>query len=160
MLSLGEGPDGRLVLRDVDTPIAFCLLQVPAIVARRDDPEMRSRIYPDATAGDAARNAEWHRLMDGELRHLFESAARTLERDLGAFDVARREVAFPAAHLTAWMTAINQARVVLAELHGFGESDLASTELDADDPRGAALVELQILGYVLQVLVERGLEGA
>lgn len=159
MLSLTELDDGRLALRGIDAPIAFCLLQVPLIVARRDDPEVRPRFHPDAIVGDTARNAEWHRLMDAELSHLFEAATRTLERDLGALDPAAREIVFPAAHLPAWMSAVNQARLVLAEQHHFGEADLSSPDLEAGDPRRAALAEVQILGYVLQVLVERGPEG-
>ncbi len=150
--------DGRLTLRGVEAAVAFCLLQVPTILARRDAPEVRKRLHPDAAHDDPDRNAEWHRLMDGELAHLFEAAGRTLEQDLSSLDGHRGEVAFPAAHLQAWLSAINQARIVLAQLHHFDAADMSRLELAAGDPRRAALAEVQILGYVLQVLVEHGLE--
>ena len=159
MLTLEGVEDGRLALRGVDAAIAFCLLQVPSIVSRRDAPEVRDRFYPEAVKGDPDRNAEWHRLMDSELRHLFEAAGTTMARDLEAIDARRREIVFPAAHLSAWMSAINQARLVLAEIHHFDESDMSRTDIQAEDPRSAALAEVQILGYVLQVLVESSLEG-
>ena len=70
---------------------------------------MNARLHPDLTPGDARRNAEWHRLMDGELRRLFEAAQVTMARDLEALDPNSDHIAFPATHLRAWMSAINQA---------------------------------------------------
>jgi len=155
--SLGED---RLVLTGVDPGIALCLSQIPAILAKRDSAGARERLHPDALPHDAARNAEWHRLMDAELRHLFEAAQRTLERDLQALDLGARRVEFPAAHLKAWMSALNQARIVLSEQHQFEADDMRRDDFTPGVPRDAALLQVQVLGYVLQVLVEHALEGA
>ncbi len=149
----------RLVLTGVDATIAFCLRQVPVILERRDAAGIRERLYPDAVPRDAARNAEWHRLMDSDLRRLFEAAQRTLEADLTGLDPRRGEIAFPTRHLRAWMSALNQARVVLTEQHQLDVHDMQRAELTADSPRDAALLQVQVLGLVLQVLVEHSLEG-
>jgi len=152
--------DGRLELAGIDFTVAYCLGRVHAVLAGRNDAGVRHRLHPDAVPGDAARNAQWHRLMDTELRHLFEAAQATFARDLEAFDPRTRRVAFPANHLRAWMSAINQARIVLAEQHQIDATDLQQTEFSPGSPRDSARLQVHVLGYVLQVLVEHALEGA
>ena len=109
---------------------------------------------------DVARNAEWHRLMGDELRHLFEAAAQTFARDLEGLDLPREEVRFPAAHLKAWLNAVNQARLVLSEEHQFGSADMQRDDFAAGSMRDAALLHVQLLGYVLHVLVEHSMGPA
>jgi tetraacyldisaccharide-1-P 4'-kinase len=96
--------------------------------------------------------------MDSELRHLFEAAADTLAADLRGFDRRRRQVVFPAGHLRAWMSAVNQTRVLLTELHGLEESDMQRTEYDPGSARDAALARVQLLGWLLETLVRHSLE--
>lgn len=160
MLAIQALDENRLVLTGIDPTVALCLRQIPAILARRDSAGTRERLHPDALPNDAARNAEWHRLMDVELRLLFEAAQRTLERDLEGLDPRRHRVEFPAAHLKAWMSGVNQARIVLSEQHQFEAHDMQRDDFTPGVPRDAALLQVQVLGYVLQVLVEHALEGA
>ena len=154
MLTLRPVEDDLVLLEGVDRALALCLRQVPAILERRDQATSRERFYPDAIPSDTARNAEWHRLMDDDLRHLFEAAAETYARDLAGLDLRREEVRFPAVHLKAWMNAINQARVVLSEEYQFDAIDMQRDDFSAGTQRDAALLHVQLLGYVLQVLVE------
>jgi len=148
----------RLALRGLDPGIALCLARVPDILGQRDSGAARARLYPDPTPTDPARSVEWHRLMDTDLRHLFEAAAETFRRDLGLLDIEAGEVVFPRAHAKAWMSAINQARLVLAEVHGLDERAMARAELDPSVERDAAVLQVQILGYVLQTLVQHALD--
>ena len=159
MLELRALDDERLLLSGVDAAVAFCLRRVPDVLAQRGSIGVRERLHPDAIPGDAARNAEWHRLVDAELEHLFDAAQRTLEQDLERFDPGRGEIAFPASHLKAWMSAVNQARIVLAEQHGFRAEDLEQDEFAAGSAHDTALLQVQLLGYVMQVLVEYAMEG-
>jgi len=159
VLELRPLDDERLVLSGVDAAIAFCLGRVPGVLAQRGSTRVRERLHPDAIPGDTIRNAEWHRLVDAELEHLFETAQRTLEQDLERLDPDRGEIAFPAPHLKAWMSAINQARIVLAERHGFHADDLSQDKFAARSAHDVALLQVQVLGYVLQVLVEFAMEG-
>ncbi len=154
MLRLKSIEGDLVLLEGVDRALAFCLRQVPAILARRDQVTSRERFYPDAIPTDLGRNAEWHRLMGDDLRHLFEAAAQTYARDLEALDLHREEVRFPAAHLKAWMNAVNQARLVLSEEHQLEAADMQRDDFAAGSQRDAALLHVQLLGYVLQVLVE------
>jgi len=98
--------------------------------------------------------------VDDELRHLFEEARATFARDLEGFDPRARKVAFPVAHLKAWMSAINQARIVLSEQHQIDAGDLQRADFTPGSPRDSAILQVHVLGYVLQVLVEHALEDA
>ena len=160
MLELRESNPRELVLRGVDRSIAACLRKVPAILEHRDSAAMHERFHPRAFPNDPERQLEWERLMDSDLRHLFEAAVDTFRRDVGHLDARRGVIVFPADHLRAWMSAINQARILLAEHHRLDEQDFERIDLDPGSPRDAALAHVQLLGYVLQVLVEHGLEGA
>jgi len=150
----------RLALTGVDATVGFCLRQVPVILGRRESAGVRERLHPDPLPNDPARNAEWHRLMDSELRHLFETARTTFARDLAAADPRAGELEFPTKHLKAWLSAVNQARVVLSEQHQLEASDMQRDEFTPGSPRDAALLQVQVLGYVMQVLVEHAMEGA
>ena len=160
MLALRDLPGDRLELSGLDATVVHCLRRIPAILARRDSAGLRNRLHPDALPHEPARNAEWHRLMDSELRRLFEKAEQTLARDLDGVTANAVTIAFPTLHLKAWMSAINQARVLLAEEHQLEARDMERDQFMAGSDRDRALVEVQILGYLLHVLVEHALEGA
>ena len=160
MLSIRATGDERLALSGIDATVAFCLRQVPGILARGESAGVRDRLHPDALPNDPARNVEWHRLMDAELRHLFESARDTFAGDLAAADLGTGEIEFPAKHLKAWMSALNQVRIVLSELHQFDSGDMQRDDFTPGVARDAALLQVQVLGVVMQVLVEHALEGA
>ena len=153
-LEVMDGGERGIVIRGIDPVVAHCLRRVPDILEHRDATSVSDRLYPDARPGEPARGEEWRRLVGPELRHLFESAAATYRADLAGLDDHRGEVAFPAEHRAAWMSAINQARLVLAEMHALTETDLARTEMGPVSMREVALVEVQALGYVLHLLVE------
>ena len=160
MLAVIARGDERLALTGVDATVAFCLRQVPAILARAESAGLRERLHPDPLPNDPARNAEWHRLVDSELEHLFEAARRTFGRDLTAADPRGGELEFPATHLKAWMSAVNQARIALSGQHQFDAHDMQRDAFAPGSHRDAALLQVQVLGYVMQVLVEHAMEGA
>ena len=139
--------------------LAACLQELPEILAQRDHPSARRRLFPDPTAGDREANADWQRLMEPELRHLFVSAAETVARDLAALqpDTSEKdclETAFPAAHVSAWMSALNQARLILGELHHVEEPDMTREQFDLQDARQLAVLRIHVFCYLLQLFVE------
>jgi hypothetical protein len=159
MLSVRGLDDGRVAIGGIDATVAYCLHQVSDVLAQRESPDVQRRFYPDILAPGDARNAEWHRLMDGDLHHLFSTAGDILRRDLGGLRTSRTELVLPGSHLSAWMSALNQARIVLAELHGFQDRDMIREDLDPSDERDRALIQTHILGLLLQLLVEHTLGG-
>jgi hypothetical protein len=51
------------------------------------------------------------------------------------------------------MSAVNQARLILGELHHVTEDDMDSADLDLRRPKDHALFQIHILGFLLQQLI-------
>jgi hypothetical protein len=97
--------------------------------------------------------------MAPELHHLFAAAGETVARDLATLapDPSHQnhfQITFAADHLNAWMSALNQARLILGELFSVTDTDMNSADFDLDEPKGLAIFRIHILGYLLQLLVE------
>jgi hypothetical protein len=137
--------------------IASCLVQVPEILDQRD--AASSRLLPTPTTHDEKANEEWRRLVAPELRHLFVSAGETFARDLArlkpdANHPGLTHIAIPLEHVNAWMTALNQARLILGEVYLLDERDMNNFELDVEQPKHRAVLIVHVLGEVLHLLVE------
>jgi hypothetical protein len=139
--------------------LAVMLRETPEILELRDGPDASARLFPDPTATDDKINKEWQQMVTPELRHLFVSAAETVTRDLTVLtgskgDPEVYEVTFPVEHLSAWMSALNQARLILAEVHKIDEEDMERRDFDPQNPKHLAVVRIQLLGYLLHLFVE------
>lgn len=141
-------------LGNITPLLAHCLFEVPEILRLRDHPESQQRLFPDPTSHDSESNDDWHRLMDDELRHLFVSAGETIARDLTQLDAAQGQVTFPTEHINAWMSALNQARLILGEKFRVTEADMDRQDLEIRVPRDKALLQIHLLGWLLQLFVE------
>ena len=140
--------------------MADCLQRIGDILAQRDTPAVRRRLIPKPSA-DETINAEWEKFVTPDLRHLFVIAAETVLQDLTALEADPQHpkcfcVAFPAVHLAAWMSAINQARLILGEQFHVTEQGMARRDLDPHCAFDIALVRIHLLGWLLEVLVEFG----
>ena len=140
--------------------VADCLQNLDEILAQRDSPEVRQRLFPAPSTDDTI-NAEWEQYVGPELRHLFVTAAETVLRDLTALEAdPQREkyfrVAFSSSHLDAWMSAINQARLILGEKFHIAEKEMDRHDLDLNREPDLALIRIHLLGWLLTVLVEFG----
>jgi hypothetical protein len=139
--------------------LAVCLFELPEVLAKRDHPSAHDRIFPPLIQADPQANTEWRELVGPDLRHLFVSAGETIIRDLtGMRDDPLREnhlqVMFPAEHLPAWMTAINEARLILGAVYQVTEEDMELHEPSPDDPKALAILKIGILGELMGFLVE------
>ena len=139
--------------------LAVMLRETPEILELRDGPDASARLFPDPTATDDKINKEWQQMVTPELRHLFVSAAETVTRDLTVLtgskgDPEVYEVTFPVEHLSAWMSALNQARLILAEVHKIDEEDMERRDFDPQNQKHLAVVRIQLLGYLLHLFVE------
>jgi hypothetical protein len=141
----------HLQITGLDSLFRYCLFRLPDILQQRDDRQVRGRLCPP-TYADPRLNAEWDGLMQGELRHLLVSAGETVAKDLAALE--KRQLTFPLAHRDAWMSALNQSRLILGELHKITEADMGRTEFEFTNPRDKALLEVHALGYLLQLFIE------
>jgi hypothetical protein len=153
-LHLETVDEKRVRLSNISPLLAHCLFEVPEILRLREQSGPHQRLFPDPIANDAESNAEWHRLMDGEFHHLFASADEIIVRDLTQLDPVQGHVTFPAEHINAWMSALNQARLILGAKFQVRETDMDRQDLDIRDPREKALLQIHLLGWLLQLFVE------
>lgn len=157
---------GDLLFSRLGYPFVDALQQLPAILKfAAKDGRARSRLLPEAYgAGEdcAEKNAEWRRNCTPDLEHLFVSAGEILAGDLAKIHrdplvPTTWKLLIPRQHHTAWMTSLNAARLALAEIHRITETDMEDSEnptLDPASERHAALITIQLLGYLEELLVE------
>jgi hypothetical protein len=149
----------HLRISGIEPFLADCLLGLTEVLEQRDSPQPRERLFPNPTTADDKANAEWQQLITPEVRHLFVSAGETVARDLTALKPDKHEpalfaVTFPAEHINAWMSALNQARLILGELFRVTELDMNAINLDVHSEKTLAIVRIHLLGYLLQLFVD------
>ncbi len=109
-----------------------------------DDPLLR-RLFPTAYPDDAERDAEYQRLMKGELIESRFVAIETMEATLDATSIDEAE-------LNRWMQAINSLRLVVGTRLDVSE-DWGDVEIDEDDPDHGLWVLYEILTWLLYAIV-------
>jgi hypothetical protein len=161
VIHLRVRPEGTKSIRitGIDPVVLDSLFALPEILEQRDKPGVRDRLLPAPTASDEALNADWQQNVTPDLRHLFVTASETVLRDLTGVDADPQgehlqQLTFPAEHLHAWMSAINEARLILGELLHITEEDMAVMDFNLEEPRGLAIFRVHVLGYLLEHLVK------
>lgn len=139
--------------------LGVLLQELPGILEQRDSAAAASRLYPQPSLTDSKLNDEWQQMVAPELRHLFVSAGQTVLQDLPGLqpqtpETGYLELTIPAEHLNAWMSALNQARLILGELFSIREQDMNAQELDLRSAKQTAVLKIQMLGYLLHLFVE------
>ncbi len=155
-------------LRFIALPPFFadCLLRLGEILSQRNHPDIARRLFP-APSDDEPFNAEWRVMIAPELRHLFVEAGEMVLGDLAALEPEGHwahtfRVVFPAAHADAWMSALNEARLILGEQFGLREEDLdhPMSKFNPNNARHMAIARVWALGYLLELLVGGADAGA
>lgn len=152
-------------LTGIHPTLVICLQELPGILELRGKPHADARLFPAPTAHDEAINTDWAETIQPELQHLFATAGETVARDLTQLKPSPRHpdqyfLTFPAAHLPAWMNALNQARLILAALTGLDEIDMNVAYATLDQRKAAAAARVDCLGALLHLLVQRELRGS
>lgn len=151
------------------------LCGLPAAGDPGEHPGARERIFstPSGTAKEAEFREDWRAYVQPDLAHLFASARETVEEDLATLraeldkldsgtgrgvdeeQATLVSLAIPRKHLEAWLSALNQARLVLAEQHGIGEKEInVRLEKLAEEQRLRALLHLHFSEVVYHLLLE------
>jgi hypothetical protein len=161
VIQLQVEPVGEKHLRisGINPVVLDCLHSLPEILAQRDSPAARARLLPDPTKTDERANSEWQRLIAPELRHVFVSAGETVARDLTSIAPDDRDpqfltVTFPIEHVPAWISALNQTRLILGELHKVTDADMIASDFNLKTAKGLAVFRIHVLGYLLHLFVE------
>jgi len=149
----------RIRISGIPPVLVLMLRELPETLELRDSPDAHARLFPNPTASDEAANDDWRQVVGPELRHLFVTAGETVARDLTALMAdesgsEESQITFPIEHVNAWMSALNEARLILATVHGIGDKDMSRTEFDPKSSKDLAALQIHLLGYLLHLFVE------
>jgi hypothetical protein len=111
---------------------AELLKQVPVCCEFDEGSSAAARLFPSPTgASDRDLLRDWDEFVRPELRHLFVSAKKTVQEDLGSLKMKVGHLGrflVPLEHAERWLNALNQARLVLAAKFEFSEAELSAFE--------------------------------
>jgi hypothetical protein len=113
------------------------------LTATTDDPSVR-RLFPTAYNEDPERDREYQQLVRDELLERRLAALATVEQTADAETVDEEQ-------LSAWLTALNDVRLVLGTRLDVTE-DLSAVE--ADDPDAPAYAVYDYLGFLVSEVVD------
>ena len=148
--------DEGYVFGDLSPASVDTLKGVPMLI-ESSDPRVRGRLFPE-TSDDEDVETEWRAHAVPELERLFLSRAQLVRRDLAALRAMpkskRQVLLIPHAHQSAWLAALNAARLAL-----FALNDLTAAHMEADGLATAAqkqqeaILRIHLLAEVQSVLL-------
>jgi hypothetical protein len=152
--------DGALWIENLDIWMLAILHGVPSLLGR-DQPEVvRRRLYPYPGEDEETRE-DWERHVHPDLFALLASARDIVLTDLAAVvpgkragDAARMRI--PVEHRSAWISALQSARLALGALHDLDADDMEQEQFEEWGEREEAVARVHVLGWVLGSLIEDG----
>jgi len=155
----------HIEISELDPFLAELLRQIPASARPDGVPDAEQRLFSSpANRKETELCAEWKMYVEPELRRLFQSATETVAADLEQLNgneksVANRTLRIPAKHADAWLSALNQARLVIAAKNNFTESELGDHfRSPIGSRRDLSLFQINFYGF-LQEFILRDLGG-
>jgi uncharacterized protein DUF2017 len=120
----------QIELSELDPFLAELLRQIPSSAKPGGVSAAEQRLFsPPTTEPESEACSEWKIYVEPELRRLFETATETVAGDLEQLNgneksLANRTLRIPSKHADAWLSALNQARLVIAAKNNFTEHEL------------------------------------
>jgi uncharacterized protein DUF2017 len=135
------------------------LRQLPSYCDPSGDAKAEERLFSrPADPSETQLNRDWEEFVRPELRHLFLSARRVVEKDLEQLDAVsgpEEQLSIPVAHADAWLNTLNQARLVLAARYDFSEAELSGRKVPKTFlQRDVALLQIEFYALVQGQIIE------
>lgn len=155
----------ELEISELDPFLAELLRQIPASTSPEGSVTAEQRLF-SRPAGKSEKEscAEWKLYVEPELRRLFQTATETVAADLEQLNGNERTFAnctlrIPARHADAWLSALNQARLVIAAKYNFTDGELCDHyRSPIGSRRDLSLFQVNFYGF-LQEFILRELFG-
>ena len=155
----------HIEISELDPFLAELLRQIPASGNPGGIQAAEQRLFSLPSNGKQTELcAEWRMYVEPELRRLFQSATETVAADLQQLNsdeksFANRTLRIPAKHADAWLSALNQARLVIAAKNNFTENELSDHfRSPIGSRRDLSLFQVNFYGF-LQEFILRELES-
>lgn len=157
MVSVQILENGTVSFDGIGEPLFEMLKQIKGI-AECGDPDVEARFFPDPSDGMECDdlNQDWKAYVQPELQSGFQSARDTVAADLRRATIKEDgscSFGIPAQHIDQWLSALNQARLALCELHQFTEKEMSAKVDNPDDPRELALIQMNVYATLQEWLI-------
>ena len=150
-----------LEIAELDPFLAELLRQVPDSANPENDEAAERRLFSLPTErSETEMCAEWKLYVEPELRRLFRSATETVAADLGQLNGKAKPFAnctlrIPKKHAEAWLSALNQARLVIAAKYGFTEEELSDHyRSPIGSRRDLGLFQVNFYGFLQEFILQ------
>ena len=147
-----------LEISDLDPFLAELLRQIPGCTNPDPESEAEARLFSRPSAEEEI-CAEWKSYVEPELRRLFRSATETVAEDLAQLNgneksFRNRTLSIPFEHTDAWLSALNQARLVIAAKYGFSEEELNDHDRSPiGSRRDLGLFQINFYGFLQEFIL-------
>jgi len=147
--------DGSLRLCDLPPWFVLALAEVPRILSAPRTDAVNGRLFPYPTDDEEARE-EWRRLVHPELFASLASAQEIVATDLRGLRSAESgwQIDIPETNRSAWIAALNAARLTLAERFGITEEDMERDAVAEEDGKLHALGRIHVLAHLQLLIIE------
>jgi uncharacterized protein DUF2017 len=150
----------HIEISELDPFLAELLRQIPASASPDGVPAAEQRLFTSpANRKETELCAEWKVYVEPELRRLFQSATETVAADLEQLNgneknLANRTLLIPAKHADAWLSALNQARLVIAAKYNFTEGELGDhLRSPIGSRRDLSLFQINFYGFLQEFIL-------
>jgi hypothetical protein len=154
----------QIELCELDPFLAELLRQIPASTKSGGVQAAEQRLFSAPTMEkESEASSEWKLYVEPGLRRLFQTATETVAGDLEQLNgndksLANCTLRIPSKHADAWLSALNQARLVIAAKNNFTETELNDhCHSPVGSRRDLSLFQVNFYGF-LQEFILRELE--
>ena len=153
-----------LEISDLDPFLAELLRQIPGSTKFDGAPEAEARLFSRPSA-EKEICAEWKSYVEPELRRLFRSAVETVADDLAQLNGNEKSLrnctlAIPFEHADAWLSALNQARLVIAIKYKFSDEELNDHDRSPiGSRRDLGLFQVNLYGFLQEFILREMQSG-
>ena len=150
----------QIEISELDPFLAELLRQIPSCANPEGAPAAEQRIFsPPVNGKEPEMCAEWKMYVQPELRRLFQTATETVSADLKQLNgteqsLANRTLRIPTKHSDAWLSALNQARLVIAAKNNFTELELSDhLRSPIGSRRDLSLFQVNFYGFLQEFIL-------
>ncbi|MBA3882560.1 MAG: DUF2017 family protein [Chthoniobacterales bacterium] len=156
-----------LEIAELDPFLAELLRQIPESAQPDGSVDAEKRLFSQPT--DSANRdlcAEWKLYVEPELRRIFQTATETVTSDLeqlnsNAKPFANCTLRIPTKHAEAWLSALNQARLVIAARYAFTDGELCDHyRSPIGSRRDLGLFQVNFYGFLQEFILQHLLDDS
>jgi hypothetical protein len=156
--------EDELEISELDPFLAELLRQIPGSSNPEGSADAEHRLFSRPAAKDEREScAEWKLYVEPELRKLFRTATETVAADLQQLNgnertFANRTLRIPAGHADAWLSALNQARLVIAAKNNFTDGELCDHyRSPIGSRRDLSLFQVNFYGFLQEFILREAI---